>query len=76
MTRQNDTLISTQPLVEGCPRQTQAVVIAAVADDFLAWGWADKQLGRYVVGHSESSFKELRQHVVNLLCELTGGSRA
>jgi truncated hemoglobin YjbI len=49
-------------------------VIAAVADDFLAWGWADKQLGRYFVGHSESSFKELRQHVVNLLCELTGGS--
>jgi truncated hemoglobin YjbI len=51
-------------------------VIAAVADDFLAWGWADKQLGRYFVGHSESSFKELRQHVVNLLCELTGGSCA
>jgi truncated hemoglobin YjbI len=49
-------------------------VIAAVADDFLAWGWADKQLGRYFVGHSEASFKELRQHVVNLLCELTGGS--
>jgi truncated hemoglobin YjbI len=49
-------------------------VIAAVADDFLAWGWADKQLGRYFVGHSESSFKDLRQHVVNLLCELTGGS--
>jgi truncated hemoglobin YjbI len=48
-------------------------VIAAVADDFLAWGWSDKQLGRYFVGHSESSFKELRQHVVNLLCELTGG---
>ena len=49
-------------------------VIAAVADDFLAWGWSDKQLGRYFVGHSESSFRELRQHVVNLLCELTGGS--
>ncbi len=49
-------------------------VIAAVADDFLAWGWADKQLGRFFVGHSEGSFKELRQHVVNLLCELTGGS--
>jgi truncated hemoglobin YjbI len=49
-------------------------VIAAVADDFLAWGWSDKQLGRFFVGHSESSFKDLRQHVVNLLCELTGGS--
>jgi truncated hemoglobin YjbI len=49
-------------------------VIAAVADDFLAWGWADKQLGRFFAGHSEGSFKELRQHVVNLLCELTGGS--
>jgi hemoglobin len=49
-------------------------VIAAVADDFLAWGWADKQLGRYFSGHSEGSFKILRQHVVTLLCELTGGS--
>src|SRR5204863_1526500 len=49
-------------------------VIAAVADDFLAWGWADKQLGRFFTGHSEGSFKTLRQHVVNLLCELTGGS--
>jgi hypothetical protein len=42
-----------------------------------AWGSeADKQLGQYFVGHSESSFKELRQHVVNLLCELTGVSCA
>jgi Protein of unknown function (DUF3237) len=49
-------------------------VIAAVANDFLAWGWANKQLGQYFVGHSQSSFKELRQHVVNLLRELTGGS--
>ncbi len=49
-------------------------VIAAVADDFLARGWADKQLGRFFVGHSEGSFKELRQHLVDLLCELTGGS--
>ena len=38
-------------------------------------GWADKQLGRFFAsGHSEGSFKALRQHVVNLLCELTGGS--
>ena len=49
-------------------------VIAAISDDFLVSGWADKQLGRFFVGHSEGSFKELRQHVVNLLCELTGGS--
>ena len=49
-------------------------VIAAVADDFLAWGWADKQLGRFFAGHSEGNFKVLRQHVVDLLCELTGGS--
>jgi truncated hemoglobin YjbI len=48
-------------------------VIAAVADDFLAWGWADKQLSRFFAGHSEGSLKTLRQHVVNLLCELTGG---
>ena len=49
-------------------------VIAAISDDFLAWGWADKQLGRFFAGHSEGSFKVLRQHVVDLLCELTGGS--
>jgi truncated hemoglobin YjbI len=48
-------------------------VIAAVADDFLAWGWADKQLSRFFAGHSEGSFKTLRQHVVNFLCEVTGG---
>ena len=49
-------------------------VIAAVADDFLASGYADKQLARFFTGHSEESFKVLRQHVVNLLCQLTGGS--
>jgi hypothetical protein len=49
-------------------------VIAAVADDFLTWGWTDKQLGRFFLGHSEGSFKIVRQLVVNLLCELTGGS--
>jgi hemoglobin len=48
-------------------------VIAAVADDFLVWGWKDKQLARFFGGVSEESFKTLRQHVVNLLCELTGG---
>lgn len=48
-------------------------VIAAVADDFLAWGWADKQLRRFFTGHSEGSFKVLREHVVSLLCQLTGG---
>ncbi len=37
-------------------------------------GWAYKQLGRFFAGHSEKSFKEIRRYVVNLLCELTGGS--
>ena len=50
-------------------------VIAAVADDFIAWIIADKQLGRFFVGgFSEARVKTIRQQVVNLLCELTGGS--
>lgn len=42
-----------------------------------AWGSeADQLVGQSFVGHSESSLKELRQHVVNLLFELTGESCA
>jgi truncated hemoglobin YjbI len=50
-------------------------VIAAFADDFIAWVVADRQLGRlFVSGYGEERLKAIRQLVVNQLCELTGGS--
>jgi hemoglobin len=47
--------------------------IAAVTDDFIGRLAADKQLARFLVGLSADSQKKLRQHVVDQLCEATGG---
>ena len=47
--------------------------IAAVTDDFIGRLAADKQLSRFLVGLSVDSQKKLRQHVVDQLCEATGG---
>ena len=47
--------------------------IAAVSDDFIGRLAADKQLVRFLVGLSADSQKKLRQHVVDQLCEATGG---
>lgn len=47
--------------------------IAAVVDDFLGRAAADKQLSRFLVGLSADSKKRLRQHIVDQLCEATGG---
>ena len=47
--------------------------IAAVTDDFIGRLATDKQLGTFVVGHSEDSLKKLRQRVVEQLCAATGG---
>jgi hemoglobin len=47
--------------------------IAAVVDDFLGRAGADKQLSRFLVGLSSDSKKRLRQHIVDQLCEATGG---
>jgi len=47
--------------------------IAAVSDDFIGRLAADKQLSRFVVGHSQDSLMKLRQHVVEFLCNATGG---
>ena len=47
--------------------------IAAVTDDFIARLAADKQLSRFIVGHSQDSLMKLRQHVVEFLCNATGG---
>jgi hemoglobin len=47
--------------------------IAAVTDDFIGRLAGDKQLARFLVGLSADSQKKLRQHVVDQLCEATGG---
>jgi hemoglobin len=47
--------------------------IAAVSDDFIARLAADKQLARFLVGMSDNSKAHLRQLVVDLLCQATGG---
>jgi hemoglobin len=47
--------------------------LAAVTDEFLKRLAEDKQLSRFLVGLSDDSKKRLRQHVLNLLCQATGG---
>ena len=47
--------------------------IAAVSDDFIVRLGESKLLGRFVVGLSNDSKKKLRQHLVDFLCNATGG---
>lgn len=47
--------------------------IAAVSDDFLGRLATDKQMSRFFVGVSADSLRKLRQHVVDQLCEASGG---
>lgn len=47
--------------------------IAAVSDDFIERLAKGKRLGRFVVGLSDDSKKKLRQHLVDFLCNATGG---
>lgn len=47
--------------------------IAAVSDDFLDRLGKNKNLSRFVVGLSVDSKKKLRQHLVDFLCNATGG---
>ena len=47
--------------------------IAAVIDDFTGHMGADKQLGRFFVGHCTNSKKKMRQLIVDMMCEATGG---
>jgi hemoglobin len=47
--------------------------IAAVVDDFVPRLVADPQLGRFFLGHSNDSKGRLRQLVVELVCQATGG---
>jgi hemoglobin len=47
--------------------------ITAVTDDFLGRLATDKQMSRFFVGVSADSLRKLRQHVVDQLCEASGG---
>ena len=47
--------------------------LAAVTDDFIGRLAANKQLARFFPGLSDDSKAKLRQHVLNLLCQTTGG---
>lgn len=47
--------------------------IAAVSDEFIGRLATGKLLGRFVVGLSDDSKKKLRQHLVDFLCNATGG---
>jgi hemoglobin len=47
--------------------------IAAVTDDFIGRLATDTQLKRFFGGLSVDSQKKLRQHVVDFLCNATGG---
>jgi hemoglobin len=47
--------------------------VAKVVDEFIKRLGEDKQLSRFVVGLSTDSKQKLRQHVLNLFCNKTGG---
>ncbi len=47
--------------------------IAAVSDEFIVRLGKGKRLQRFVVGLSDDSKKRLRQHLVDFLCNATGG---
>jgi hemoglobin len=47
--------------------------IAAVTDDFLVRLVTNKDLARFFVGLSDDSKAKVRQHVVDLLCNKSGG---
>lgn len=47
--------------------------IAAVTDDFVPKLVSDKQIGRFLVGLSDSSKARLRQNFIDQVCQATGG---
>jgi len=47
--------------------------IAAVTDDFIGRLIADPQTSKFFLGFSHDSKKRIRQHVVDFLCQATGG---
>ncbi len=47
--------------------------IAAVTDDFIGRLATNKDLSRFFIGLSDDSKTRVRQHIVDLLCNVTGG---
>jgi hemoglobin len=47
--------------------------IAAVTDDLMRRMVGDQRLGKFFIGHGDSSRKRLRQDMVNMICQATGG---
>ena len=47
--------------------------LAAVTDDFLGRMAADPQLARFFKGHNTASLQRIREHIVDFLCQATGG---
>jgi hemoglobin len=47
--------------------------LAKVVDDFVGRLVMDKQFEKFFVGHAEDSKKRIRQHILDLFCEKTGG---
>jgi hemoglobin len=47
--------------------------IAAVVDDFIGRLASDPQQSRFFVGHSDDSKQRIRQHIIDQLCQVTGG---
>lgn len=47
--------------------------IAAVVDDFAARLTQDSQLSRFFQGASQDSIRRIRQHLVDFVCQATGG---
>jgi len=47
--------------------------LAAVTDDFLERMASDPQLSRFLTGHNTDSLRRIREHIVDFLCQATGG---
>ena len=47
--------------------------LAAVTDDFIGKLATDNDFARFFVGFSEDSKKRIRQNIVDLFCQVTGG---
>ena len=75
------TAVGAQVAAQSAPAKTESLykrlggydALAAVTDDFLGRLAADPQLGRFFVGQSKDSLGKIRQHIVDFLCQATGG---
>ena len=56
------------------PAQKSLYERLGVSDEFIMRLAASKRIGRFTSGLSEDSRKKLRQHLVEFLCSVTGGS--